>query len=57
MAKEGKSGLKVDEELIRKLAALLDETGLGEIEIEEDDSKVRVSKAGIGRDVMGIPAR
>lgn len=47
MGKDGKSGLKVDEDLIRQLAALLDETGLGEIEIEEGDSKVRVAKGGI----------
>lgn len=46
MAKEPKSGLKVDEDLIRKLAGLLDETGLGEIEIEEGDSKIRVSRGG-----------
>ncbi len=46
MAKEPKSGLKVDEDLIRKLAGLLDETGLGEIEIEEGDSKIRVARGG-----------
>lgn len=46
MAKEPKSGLKVDEDLIRKLAGLLDETGLGEIEIEEGDSKIKVSRGG-----------
>ncbi len=46
MAKEPKSGLRVDEDLIRKLAGLLDETGLGEIEIEEGDSKIKVSRGG-----------
>ncbi|MEQ8321407.1 MAG: acetyl-CoA carboxylase biotin carboxyl carrier protein subunit [Rhodospirillales bacterium] len=46
MSKEAKSGVKVDEELIRTLAGLLDETGLGEIEIEEGDSKIRVSRGG-----------
>lgn len=46
MAKEPKSGLKVDEDLIRQLAGLLDETGLGEIEIEEGDSKIRVARGG-----------
>ena len=46
MAKAPKSGLKVDEDLIRKLAGLLDETGLGEIEIEEGDSKIRVARGG-----------
>lgn len=48
MAKEAKSGLKVDEDLIRKLAGLLDETGLGEIEMQEGDSKIRVSRGGAG---------
>lgn len=47
MAKDTKSSLKVDEALIRQLAGLLDETGLGEIELEEGDSKIRVAKAGV----------
>lgn len=34
----------IDEELIRTLAELLDETGLSEIEIERNDFKVRVSR-------------
>jgi len=46
MAKEPKSGVQVNEDLIRKLAGLLDETGLGEIEIEEGDSKIRVARGG-----------
>lgn len=46
MAKDAKTGLMVNEELIRKLAGLLDETGLGEIEIEEGDSKIRVARGG-----------
>lgn len=46
MTKDAKPGLTLDEDLIRKLAALLDETGLGEIELEEGDSKVRVAKQG-----------
>jgi acetyl-CoA carboxylase biotin carboxyl carrier protein len=48
MAKEAKSGLKVDEGLIRQLAGLLDETGLGEIEMQDGDSKIRVSRGGAG---------
>jgi acetyl-CoA carboxylase biotin carboxyl carrier protein len=36
---------KVDQDLIRELAALLDETGLSEIEIEHDDMRVRVARA------------
>ena len=35
----------VDQELIRELARLLDETGLTEIEIERDGSRVRVGRA------------
>src|SRR5262245_31120983 len=34
----------VDQELIRGLAALLDETGLTEIEIERDGMRVRVAR-------------
>ncbi len=47
MAKDTKSSLKVDEDLIRQLAGLLDETGLGEIELEEGDSKIRVAKGSV----------
>jgi len=39
---------KVDQDLIRELAALLDETGLSEIEIEQDEMRVRVARAGSG---------
>jgi acetyl-CoA carboxylase biotin carboxyl carrier protein len=46
MAKETKSKLAVDEDLIRQLAGLLDDTGLGEIEVQEGDSKIRVAKGG-----------
>jgi len=35
----------VDEELIRRLAELLTETGLTEIEIERDDARVRVARS------------
>ncbi len=34
--------LEIDVELIRRLAALLDETGLSEIELGDGDSRVRV---------------
>lgn len=40
------SGPKVDNNLIRELAALLDETGLSEIEWEGDGQRVRVAKPG-----------
>ena len=39
--------LSVDKDLIRELADLLDETGLTELEIEEDDVRVRVSKGTV----------
>ena len=36
--------MKIDEKAIRKLAALLDETGLGEIEVVEGEQMLRVSR-------------
>ena len=39
----------IDQDLIRQLAALLKETELSEIEIEQDDFRIRVSRAGGGR--------
>jgi acetyl-CoA carboxylase biotin carboxyl carrier protein len=44
MAKAPKSPV-VDRELIQELTKLLDETGLTEIEIEQDGSRVRVARA------------
>ena len=40
----GKSGMNVDIDLVRALAELLTETGLTEIEVEDDDRKVRVAR-------------
>lgn len=37
---------KLDKDMLRDLAALLDETGLTEIEIEQNDMRVRVAKGG-----------
>lgn len=37
----------IDKDVIRELAALLKETDLTEIEIEHDDFRVRVSRAGV----------
>jgi acetyl-CoA carboxylase biotin carboxyl carrier protein len=37
----------VDQDLIRQLSDLLNETGLTEIEIENDDARVRVARNGI----------
>ncbi len=36
----------VDKELIRDLAALLDETGLTEIEVEDNDVRIRIARGG-----------
>lgn len=38
--------MKIDEKAIRKLAELLDETGLNEIEVAEGEQAIRVSKGG-----------
>ncbi len=38
--------LELDKELIRELAALLEETGLSEIEITDEGRSLRVSRAG-----------
>lgn len=38
--------MKIDSNAIRELAALLEETGLTEIEVEENDKAIRVSKGG-----------
>jgi len=43
MAKSPKSPI-VDRDLIRELTALLNETGLSEIEIEQDGQRVRVAR-------------
>ena len=36
---------EIDKDLIRELAALMEETGLGEIEIERDDDRMRLVRA------------
>lgn len=41
-----KSGMDVDTGLVRELAEMLGETGLSEIEVEDGDRKIRVSRAG-----------
>ncbi len=52
MAKAPKAPL-VDRDLIHELTKLLDETGLTEIEIEQDGKRVRVAR---GAAVMAAPA-
>ena len=41
------SGMNIDTKLVRELAELLNETGLTEIEVEDDDRKIRVARGGI----------
>lgn len=41
----GNGGMQVDTKLVRELAAMLDETGLSEIEVEDGSRKIRVSRA------------
>ena len=41
-----KSGMNIDSALVRELAELLNETGLTEIEVEDDDRKIRVARGG-----------
>ena len=49
MAESGKSGratsMNVDTRMVRELAELLSETGLTEIEVEDGDRKIKVSRA------------
>lgn len=42
-----KSGMNIDSALVRELAELLNETGLTEIEVEDDDRKIRVSRGAV----------
>ena len=44
MSEDHKKGMHVDIELVRQLAAVLDETNLTEIEVEDADRKVRVAR-------------
>ena len=37
-------GMQVDTDLVRELAAMLNDTGLSEIEVEDGDRKIRVSR-------------
>ncbi len=42
----GNSGMNVDTSLVRELAEMLGDTGLTEIEVEDGDRKIRVSRGG-----------
>lgn len=45
-ASAGSSGMNVDTALVRELAEMLGDTGLTEIEVEDGDRKIRVSRGG-----------
>lgn len=46
-----KVGMNIDTALVRELAELLNETGLTEIEVEDDDRKIRVSRGNVAAPV------
>lgn len=58
MANDNNGAMRVDVELVRQLAALLDDTNLTEIEVEDADRKVRVARkaAPVAAAVQYAPA-
>jgi len=50
-----KSGMNIDTTLVRELAELLNETGLTEIEVEDDDRKIRVARGGVAPSAAAAP--
>ncbi|TQV74301.1 acetyl-CoA carboxylase biotin carboxyl carrier protein [Denitrobaculum tricleocarpae] len=50
------SKFEINEEIIRSLAGLLDETGLSEIEYESQGHRLRVSKGAVAQSVVAAPA-
>ncbi|WP_427964982.1 acetyl-CoA carboxylase biotin carboxyl carrier protein [Altererythrobacter sp.] len=50
-----RSGMNVDTKLVRELAELLGETGLTEIEVEDGDRKIKVSRGGSIAAVTAAP--
>jgi len=57
MAKDVKGKGSPEQTLVRELAALLDETGLGEIEIEREGVRVRVARRMAIEAAIGMPAQ
>ena len=58
-AKTGTTGsMQVDTDLVRELAAMLNETGLSEIEVEDGERKIRVSRnmTAVAAPMMAAPA-
>ena len=57
-AKTGTTGsMQVDTDLVRELAAMLNDTGLSEIEVEDGERKIRVSRTmtAIAAPMMAAP--
>jgi acetyl-CoA carboxylase biotin carboxyl carrier protein len=48
--------IAIDHKLIRELAGLIDETGLGEIEIEQHGTRIRVARSAAFTNVSTFPA-
>ncbi|MEZ5689521.1 MAG: acetyl-CoA carboxylase biotin carboxyl carrier protein [Caenibius sp.] len=48
-------GMNIDRKLVRELAEMLGETGLSEIEVEDGDRKIRVSRAATAAVVAPAP--
>lgn len=51
-----KSGMNVDTKLVRELATMLGDTGLTEIEVEDGERKIRVSRGGGVAQIAAAPA-
>ena len=49
------SGMNVDTAIVRELAELLSETGLIEIEVEDGDRKIRVSRGAVAMAAAPLP--
>jgi acetyl-CoA carboxylase biotin carboxyl carrier protein len=51
-------GMQVDTDLVRELAAMLNDTGLSEIEVEDGERKIRVSRTmtAVASPVAAAPA-
>lgn len=57
-AKTGNTGsMQVDTDLVRELAAMLNDTGLSEIEVEDGERKIRVSRTmtAVAAPMMAAP--
>jgi acetyl-CoA carboxylase biotin carboxyl carrier protein len=50
-------GMTIDEKLVRQLADVLADTGLTEIEVEEGDRRIRVSRAAVAAPAQPVMAQ